>query len=200
MISRRTPGFLGTLFLHKTSRGTLPVNSNRTGYCERSLLISRNIFNDRGIYVIFIQTHLHLHRCGIVGEFHSSEVVKEEQDAETDTDGIGNFQDSIAGCGLPGDLGVDLLEKNGDVYVIVKGHNGKACTEKGGEADKYDFAPSYNNIDSSFLLIGDDEVWFANMRNIKIRLFELDIIYKIHNRNHIPACLVRIQVCYRENP
>ena len=110
MISRRTSRVFCELCSQKTSRGTLPVNSNRTGYCERSLLISRNIFNDRGIYVIFIQTHLHLHRCGIVGEFHSSEVVKEEQDAETDTDRIGNFQDSIAGCGLSGDLGVDLLK------------------------------------------------------------------------------------------
>ena len=110
MISRRTSRVFCELCSQKTSRRTLPVNSNRTGYCERSLLISRNIFNDRGIYVIFIQTHLHLHRCGIVGEFHSSEVVKEEQDAETDTDGIGDFQNSIAGCGLSGDLGVDLLK------------------------------------------------------------------------------------------
>ena len=101
MISRRNSRVFCELCSQKTPRGTLPVNSNRTGYCERSLLISRNIFNDRGIYVIFIQTHLHLHRCGIVGEFHSSEVVKEEQDAETDTDRIGNFQDSIAGCGCP---------------------------------------------------------------------------------------------------
>ena len=55
--------------------------------------------------------------------------------------------------------------------------------------------PSYNNIDSSFLLIGDDEVWFANMRN-KIRLFELDII--IHNRNHhLP---VLSDPGYQENP
>ena len=82
------------------------------------------------------------------------EVVEEEQDTKTDTERVGDFQDSIAGCGLSGDLGVDLLKQSGDVYVIVKGHNGKACTEKGGEADKYDFAPSYNNIDSSFLLIG----------------------------------------------
>ena len=116
MISRRTSRVFCELCSQKTSRGTLPVNSNRTGYCERSLLISRNIFNDRGIYVIFIQTHLHLHRCGIVGEFHSSEVVKEEQDAETDTDGIGNFQDSIAGCGLPGDLGV--ISRSGSLSWI----------------------------------------------------------------------------------
>ena len=86
------------------------MNSNRTGYCERSLLISRNIFNDRGIYVIFIQTHLHLHRCGIVGELYSTEVVEEEQDTKTDTERVGDFQDSIAGCGLSGDLGVDLLK------------------------------------------------------------------------------------------
>ena len=152
------------------------MNSNRTGYCERSLLISRNIFNDRGIYVIFIQTHLHLHRCGIVGEFHSSEVVKEEQDAETDTDRIGNFQDSIAGCGLPGDLGVDLLEKGGDVYVIVKGHNGKACAEKGGETHEDHLAPSENNIDAAFLLISDDEGRLSNVGDVQVRFLLLDVL------------------------
>ena len=98
-------------------------------------------------------------------------MIEEEQDAKTDADGVGDFQGGIAGCGLAGDLGVELLEKGGNVYVVVKGPNGKACAEKGGEADEDDFAPSYNNINSSFFFICDDEGWFSNMRNVKIRLF-----------------------------
>ncbi len=111
-----------------------------------------------------------------------------------------------ASRGIGRAIALELASRGAAVVINYNGSEERAkevqkeIEEKGGEADKYDFAPSYNNIDSSFLLIGDDEVWFANMRNIKIRLFELDIIYKIHNRNHIPACLVRIQVCYRENP
>ena len=92
------------------SRSVLLVTEWTVTYCERSFFISWNIFDDRGIYVIFIQTHLHLHRCGIVGELYSTEVVEEEQDTKTDTERVGDFQDSIAGCGLSGDLGVDLLK------------------------------------------------------------------------------------------
>ncbi len=113
----------------------------------------------------------------IVGELYSSEVVEEEQDTQTDADGVGDFQGGIAGCGLTCYLGVDLLEKGGNVYVAVKGHNGKACTEKGGEVDEDDFAPSYNNIDSSFFLVGDDEIWFSHMSNIQVWFFGLDIVY-----------------------
>ena len=124
-------------------------------------------------------------------------MIEEEQDAKTDADGVGDFQDSIAGCRLSGDLGVDLFEKGGDVYVVVKCHNGKACAEKGGEADEDDFAPSYNKADSSFFLVGDDEIWFSHVGNIQVWFFGLDIVYEIHNRNHIPSWLVR--VCYWED-
>ena len=124
-------------------------------------------------------------------------MIEEEQDAKTDADGVGDFQDSIAGCRLSGDLGVDLFEKGGDVYVVVKGHNGKACAEKSGEADEDDFAPSYNKADSSFFLVGDDEIWFSHVSNIQVWFFGLDIVYEIHNRNYIPAWLVR--VCYWED-
>ena len=93
-------------------------------------------------------------------------MIEEEQDAKTDADGVGDFQGGIAGCGLAGDLGVELLEKGGNVYVVVKGHNGKACAEKGGEADEDDFTPSYNKIDSSFFLVGDDEIWFSHVSDI----------------------------------
>ena len=126
-------------------------------------------------------------------------MIEEEQDAKTDADGVGDFQGGIAGCGLAGDLGVELLEKGGNVYVVVKGHNGKACAEKGGEADEDDFTPSYNKIDSSFFLVGDDEIWFSHMSNIQVWFFGLDIVYEIHNRNYIPAWLVRVQVCYGED-
>ena len=118
-------------------------------------------------------------------------MVEEEQDAKTDADGVGDFQGGIAGCGLAGDLGVDLLKKGGDVYVVVKGHNGKACTEKGGEADEDDFAPSYNKIDSSFFLIGDDEIWLSHVGDRKVWLFWLDIVYEIHNRNYIPDIFLK---------
>ena len=126
-------------------------------------------------------------------------MVEEEQDAKTDANGVGDFQGGIAGGGLAGDLGVDLLEKGWDVYVVVKGHNGKACAEKGGEADEDDFAPSYNNIDSSFFLVGDDEVGLAHVGDGKVWFFWLDVVYEIHNRNYIPAWLVRVQVCYGED-
>lgn len=126
-------------------------------------------------------------------------MVEEEQDTQADADGVGNFQGGIAGCGLAGDLGVDLLEKGWDVYVVVKGHNGKAGTKKGGEADEDDFAPSYNNIDSSFFLISDDEGWFANVGDGKVRFFWLNVVYEIHNGNHIAAWLVRVQVGYGED-
>ena len=103
-------------------------------------------------------------------------MIEEEQDAKTDADGVGDFQGGIAGCGLAGDLGVELLEKGGNVYVVVKGHNGKACAEKGGETHEDHLAPSENNIDAAFLLISDDEGRLSNVGDVQVRFLLLDVL------------------------
>lgn len=42
------------------------------------LLIAGIIFHNGSVYIIFIQTHLHLHRGRIVCKFHASKVIEEK--------------------------------------------------------------------------------------------------------------------------
>ena len=119
---------------------------------------------------------MYLHRCGVICKFHFSKVIEEEQNAKPNPDGIRSLQNRKAVCCLPGDLSVDLLKKRRDIYVIVKGHNGKACAEKGGETHEDHLAPSENNIDAAFLLVSDDEGRLSNVGDVQVRFLLLDVL------------------------
>ena len=58
-------------------------------------------------------------------------MIKEDQYAKADPDGVGNLQDGKAGGAFSRDKSVKLVKKAAHIYVIIKGHNGKSGTEKG---------------------------------------------------------------------
>ena len=57
-------------------------------------------------------------------------MIKEDQYAKADPDGVGNLQDGKAGGAFSRDKSVKLVKKAAHIYVIIKGHNGKAAQKK----------------------------------------------------------------------
>ena len=90
-----------------------------------------NIFDDSCVNIVFVQSHLYLHRRRICSDLHMAEMVKEEQDTKTDANGIGDLQNSKVIRGLSGDLSIDVLEQAAQIYIVVKSHDRESCAEKG---------------------------------------------------------------------
>ena len=68
-------------------------------------------FKERGIYIVFILTHLHLHGGRISRKFLSPEVVKEEKNTGSKSNGIGNFKYRKSTGDISGYLLINMIEK-----------------------------------------------------------------------------------------
>ena len=62
-----------------------------------------------------------------------SEMIKEKQNSQSDTNGVGNLKDCKMIRNPAGDLSIDGGKEFSYIYVVVEGHNGKGSTEKCGE-------------------------------------------------------------------
>ena len=85
------------------------------------------------------------------------EMIKEDQYAEADPDGVGNLQDGKAGGTFSRNKSVKLAKKAAHIYVIIKGHNGKSGAEKGNQAYKKDFYIPEKLPLSGADAVGDDK-------------------------------------------
>ena len=61
-------------------------------FCHKQLFFTVKIFQDRGVDIIFVFTHLNLHRCGVSRKLQMTEMIKEEQDSDGEPNGIRNLQ------------------------------------------------------------------------------------------------------------
>lgn len=84
-------------------------------------------------------------------------MIKEDQYAKADPDGVGNLQNGKAGGAFSRDKSVKLVKKAAHIYVIIKGHNGKSGTEKGNQAYKKDFYIPEKLPLSGADAVGDDK-------------------------------------------
>ena len=75
------------------------------------IFCSCSLFNQCPVYIILIGPHLHLHRCGIIAQLQMPEMIKEDQYAEADPDGVGNLQDGKAGGTFSRNKSVKLAQK-----------------------------------------------------------------------------------------
>ena len=87
-------------------------------------------FKECGIYIVFILPHLHLHGGRISRKLLSPEVVKEEKNTGSKSNGIGNFKYRKSTGDISGHLLVNLLKKCSDIDIGVKSHDRKSSTEK----------------------------------------------------------------------
>lgn len=106
-------------------------------------------------------------------------MIKEDQYAKADPDGVGNLQDGKAGGAFSRDKSVKLVKKAAHIYVIIKGHNGKSGTEKGNQAYKKDFYIPEKLPLSGADAVGDDKIRFTDGRNINGGLQLPDLFQKI---------------------
>ena len=106
-------------------------------------------------------------------------MIKEDQYAKADPDGVGNLQDGKAGGAFSRDKSVKLVKKAAHIYVIIKGHNGKSGTEKGNQAYKEDFYIPEKLSGGGTDAVGDDEIRFSDGRNINRGFQLLDLFQKI---------------------
>ena len=105
-------------------------------------------------------------------------MIKEDQYAKADPDGVGNLQDGKAGGAFSRDKSVKLVKKAAHIYVIIKGHNGKSGTEKGNQAYKrilYTGKLPLSGADA----VGDDKIRFTDGRNINGGFQLPDLFQKI---------------------
>ena len=130
---------------------------------------SVNIFYDCCVNIILILAHLYLHGSRVCGDFHVTEVVKEENNAKPDPYGVCDLQNREMSGGLSCDLCVDTGKKCSHIYVIVKGHDGESGAEKGGKTYEQDFDPFPQDTGTGFVLEGDDKVGFSEGGDIQIR-------------------------------
>ena len=65
-------------------------------------------------------------------------MIKEDQYAKADPDGVGNLQNGKAGD-FSRDKSVKLVKKAAHIYVIIKGHNGKCRPKKTDQTHKKGF-------------------------------------------------------------
>lgn len=70
-------------------------------------LQSVNIFYDCCVNIILVLAHLYLHGSRVCGDFHVTEVVKEENNAKPDPYGVCDLQNREMSGGLSCDLCVD---------------------------------------------------------------------------------------------
>ena len=127
-------------------------------------------------------------------------MIKEDQYAEADPDGVGNLQDGKAGGTFSRNKSVKLAKKAAHIYVIIKGHNGKSGAEKGNQAYKKDFYIPENFPCGRADAVGDDKIRFPDGRNINGGFPLLDLFQKIRDRHHIASGLFRIQNDHRHDP
>ena len=106
------------------------------------------------------------------------EMIKEDQYAEADPDGVGNLQDGKAGGTFSRNKSVKLAKKAAHIYVIIKGHNGKSSAEKGNQAYKKDFHIPENFPCGRADAVGDDKICFPDGRNINGGFQLLDLFQK----------------------
>ena len=106
------------------------------------------------------------------------EMIKEDQYAEADPDGVGNLQDGKAGGTFSRNKSVKLAKKAAHIYVIIKGHNGKSGAEKGNQAYKKDFYIPEKLSCGGTDAVGDDEIRFSHGRNINRWFQLLDLFQK----------------------
>ncbi len=111
-------------------------------FCHKQLFFAVKIFQDRGVDIIFVFTHLHLHRCGVSRKLQMTEMIKEEQDSDGEPNGIRNLQYGKTAGDFSCYLKIDLLEKCADIHIRIKGHDGKCRAKKRGKADKDHFEPA----------------------------------------------------------
>ena len=91
---------------------------------------SAAFFKERSVYIILILTHLHLHGGRISGKLLSPEVVKEEKNTGSKSNGVGNFKYRKSTGDISGHLLINLLKKCSDIDIGVKSHDRKSSTEK----------------------------------------------------------------------
>ena len=156
-------------------------------------------FYNGSVYIIFIETHLYLHGSGISSKFHMSEMIKEKQNSQSDTNGVGNLKDCKMIRNPAGDLGIDGGKEFSYIYIVVEGHNGKGSAEKCGETYEQDFDPFPQKSGSGFVFVCDDKSRFSYRRDLQIRFFLLDFGDQIHNRKHIASRFVRRKIYYRHD-
>ena len=106
------------------------------------------------------------------------EMIKEDQYAEADPDGVGNLQDGKAGGTFSRNKSVKLAKKAAHIYVIIKGHNGKSGAEKGNQAYKKDFYIPENFPCGRADAVGDDKIRFPDGRNINGGFQLLDLFQR----------------------
>ena len=106
------------------------------------------------------------------------EMIKEDQYAKADPDGVGDLKDGKAGGAFSRDKSVKLVKKAAHIYVIIKGHNGKSSAEKGNQAYKKDFYIPEKLSLSGADAVGDDKIRFTDGRNINGGLQFLDLFQK----------------------
>ena len=89
-------------------------------FCHKQLFFAVKIFQDRGVDIIFVFTHLHLHRCGVSRKLQMTEMIKEEQDSDGEPNGIRNLQYGKTAGDFSCYLKIDLLEKCATSTSVLK--------------------------------------------------------------------------------
>ena len=94
------------------------------------LPIPRRRFDEGGVHVVLVEAHFDLDGRRLFGESAAAQVVEKGQDADSEPQGIGEFQDGLAIGRLAGQEGVELTEQINGGDVVVEGHDGKCGAEE----------------------------------------------------------------------
>ena len=91
---------------------------------------SAAFFKERSVYIILILTHLHLHGGRISGKLLSPEVVKEEKNTGSKSNGVGNFKYRKSTGDISGHLLINLLKSVPTSTSVLKVMIEKAAPKK----------------------------------------------------------------------